>query len=143
MGVIDDLEIRFAVPADLTACVAADDLAAAIVRRKIDADEIIVSVAAGDTIGYLRLEYLWCKMPFVGLIRVQPDRRGQGVGRRMLGFLEAHLRVRGCGFLLSSSMADAPAAQGWHRKMGFSECGFLAGVNGGDVGEVFFRKALG
>jgi hypothetical protein len=30
----------------------------------------------------------------------------------------------------------------WHRHMGFVECGFLAGVNSGGVGEVFFVKSL-
>jgi hypothetical protein len=37
---------------------------------------------------------------------------------------------------------DESAPQAWHRWMGFEECGFLAGMNEGGVGEVFFRKAL-
>ena len=44
--------------------------------------------------------------------------------------------------LYSSSQVDEPPPQAWHRHMGFQECGIIAGINEGGVGEVFFRKAL-
>ncbi len=46
-------------------------------------------------------------------------------------------------FLYSSSQADEPLPQAWHRRMGFAECGLIAGINPGGVGEIFFRKPLG
>lgn len=139
----NELRIRFAKPNDLGRCAEFD---ASVPRerlaRKLDAGEVLVAEAAGDMVGYLRLEYLWLKLPFIGLIHVDASRRRAGVGRAMLTFLEDFLRGRGDGVLFSSSMADATLAQGWHRRMGFEECGFLAGVNEGAIGEVFYRKAL-
>lgn len=44
--------------------------------------------------------------------------------------------------LYSSSQVDEGEPQAWHRHMGFVECGILAGVNEGGVGEVFYQKAL-
>jgi len=44
--------------------------------------------------------------------------------------------------LFSSSQANEPEPQAWHRHVGFEECGFIAGINEGGVGEVFFRKVL-
>ena len=44
--------------------------------------------------------------------------------------------------LYSSSQADEPEAQAWHRRMGFEECGIVSGINEGGIGEVFFRRPL-
>lgn len=90
----------------------------------------------------LRLEYLWSLVPFIALITVLPAYRRRGVGQAMLAFVEAYLRDQGHDALYSSSQADEPAPQAWHRHVGFVECGFIAGMNVGGVGEVFFRKLL-
>jgi len=85
---------------------------------------------------------LWSKLPYIALIRVLAAHRRSGVGRALLGYVEEEAAGRGHRVLYSSSQADEPAPQAWHRRMGFAECGFLAGVNEGGVGEVFFRKLL-
>jgi ribosomal protein S18 acetylase RimI-like enzyme len=130
---------------------AADDVAfagqdgyvpAAAVARKIAAGEVAVAERAGERVGYVRLEYLWGTLPYIALIRVVPEHRRHGVGRSLLAFLERELRARGHTTLLSSSQADEPEPQAWHRRQGFVECGILAGVNAGGVGELFFRKPL-
>jgi hypothetical protein len=33
-------------------------------------------------------------------------------------------------------------AQEWQRKIGFQECGIIAGISQGGIGEVFFTKPL-
>jgi GNAT superfamily N-acetyltransferase len=135
--------VRFAILEDLDRCARCDaTVRREAIARKIGCDEVLVAESAGGMVGYLRLEYLWSKLPFIGLIHVVDAHRGAGVGRAMLVFLEGYLRERGHGVLLSSSMSDAAEAQQWHRRTGFEECGFLAGVNPGAIGEVFFRKRL-
>lgn len=114
----------------------------ATVARKIAAGEVAIAERAGERVGYARLEYLWSKLPYLALIRVAPVHQRQGVGRSLLAFLEEELRARGHAALLSSSQADESEPQAWHRRQGFAECGILAGVNSGGVGEVFFRKLL-
>jgi ribosomal protein S18 acetylase RimI-like enzyme len=138
-----DIHIRFARANDLEICAAFDaGVPTDRLARKLAADEILLAETEGEVFGYLRLEYLWLKLPFIGLIHVAAQRRGAGVGRAMLEFLESHLRDRGHDVLLSSSRVDAHSAQQWHRRMGFEECGTLAGVNADGVGEMFFRKEL-
>jgi GNAT superfamily N-acetyltransferase len=134
--------IRLASPHDLAWCITIEHTAGTHLAQKIAADEVIIAELAGDRVGYLRLDYLWCVIPYIGLIRVEEAHRKQGIGRGMLDFVEALLRERGHHVLLSSSQADEAPPQAWHRHVGFVECGFLAGINEGGIGEVFFRKRL-
>lgn len=110
--------------------------------RKIQAGDVFIATSNGEQVGYLRLEYLWSRLPYVELIRVPVRHRRSGVGRALLSYAEADAEARGHAVLYSSSQTDEPEAQAWHRQMGFEECGLLAGVNEGGVGEVFFRKRL-
>ena len=136
--------VRLAGPQDLAWCAGVEDrdVLPDLVKRKLDYGEILVAELRGMRVGYLRLEYLWSKLPYISLIRVNEEVRGRGIGTKMLGFLESMLREKGHEFLMSSSQTDEPRAQSWHRENGFAECGIIAGVNRGGIGEVFFRKRI-
>ncbi len=137
------VEIRFASIEDAEWCIENDHYApAAMIRRKINFDEILLAERKGQPVGYLRLEYLWSKIPYVALIFVIEGQQKQGIGRALITWLEVFLRSKQHTFLLSSVQLDSPAAQEWHRKIGFEECGILNRVNRGGIGEVFFRKSL-
>ena len=112
------------------------------VARQIAAGEVWIAEVGSILRGYLRLEFLWGRVPFIALIRVRPEHRGRGTGRALLSGAEQHVSAAGQPWLYSSSQADEPESQAWHRHMGFAECGFLAGVNAGGIGEVFFRKPI-
>ena len=111
-------------------------------QRKIEAGEVLLAEREGKPVGYLRLEYLWSDVPYIALIHVLETLREQGIGRALLGHLEQSLHNDGHKALYSSSQADEAPPQAWHRHMGFVECGFIAGINEGGIGEVFFCKAL-
>ncbi len=113
-----------------------------VVKRKIECGEIFVAERGGVQVGYLRLEYLWSLVPYIALIRVTESHRRTGIGRALLAHIEAALESEGHTALYSSSQADEPPPQEWHRHMGFKECGIIEGLNEGGVGEVFFRKTL-
>lgn len=113
-----------------------------IMRRKVEDGDVFVAERDGERVGYLRLEHLWAKLPYIELIRVLEPHRRTGVGQALLTFVETDMAARGHAVLYSSSQADEPEPQAWHRRMGFEECGLLAGVNEGGIGEVFFRKRL-
>ena len=135
--------VRFAVPDDVQWCVETDPhIPPDVLRRKIDLGEVILAVAGERTIGCLRLEYLWSSVPYIGVIYVWEDYHRKGVGRALVEFARAFLLERGHSTLYSSSEAGEPGPQAWHRAIGFEECGFLAGINEGGVGEVFFRLEL-
>lgn len=137
-----NLTTRFAAPADLDFVRQEQYLPPEIVRRKIEWREVIVAEFDDRPAGYLRLEYLWSKVPFMALIRVSPGYRRRGIGKALLTFAEEFLRAEGHAVLYSSSQVNEPEPQAWHRHLGFEECGLIAGVNEGGVGEVFFRKRL-
>ena len=115
---------------------------AEILRRKIQAREVFLAEHSEQAVGYLRLEYLWSEVPYIALIKVLEPFRLQGVSRALLCHVEGILRTRGHTRLYSSSQADEPGPQSWHRHMGFTECGIIAGLNEGGIGEVFFCKSL-
>lgn len=113
-----------------------------IVRRKIGCGEFLVAERGGEELlGLIQLEYLWSKVPFIALIRVLPQHRRRGIGKLLLGRIEDRLRAEGHKTIYSSSQADEPEPQQWHRHVGFAECGFISGINEG-IGEIFFCKEL-
>jgi N-acetylglutamate synthase-like GNAT family acetyltransferase len=138
----ETVSIRFGGIADLAFIRQGQDLSPEVLRRKIDWQEIVVAERHGALVGYLLVEYLWSRLPYIALIWVQPECRRQGIGKAMLGYLEAGLRCGGHATLYSSSQADEAEPQAWHRHVGFEECGVIAGINQGGVGELFFRKWL-
>lgn len=143
MSVNERVIVRFAGPELLEWCVVSDSLVTEqIIRHKIVNDEIIIAELDGQPIGYLRLEYMWSIVPFIGLIFVIESYRKEGIGKMILAYLEDHLRSRGFDAYYSSSQADEPGPQAWHRSAGFQEAGMISGINEGGIGEIFFRKSL-
>ena len=136
--------VRFAEPEDLDFCTKSDlkHVTGYMIKRKIEEKAIILAEVDEKPIGYLRVEYLWLAVPYIGLIVVTEGYRRKGIGSAMVEFLENHLAKSGHDFLYSSSQADEPEPQTWHRKIGFQECGIIAGINDGGIGEVFFRKPI-
>lgn len=134
------VKVRFAKDDDLAFVQKDGYLSEEIILRKIEDKEVIIAEKNGKSVGYLRIEYLWSKLPYLTLIRVIEPFRQQGIGSEMLNYLTGWLRGQGFRVLYSSSQANEPSPQSWHRHMGFEECGILFGINEGGIGEIFFRK---
>ena len=146
----EEIVVRFARLDDLDFAYQDGYITAKILKSKIEAqlalnpdciEDMVIAEWNGKRVGYVRLEYLWSIVPYIALIRVLPEYRRQGVGKALLRFIETFLRNAGHEALYSSSQADEPEPQAWHRHVGFVECGFITGINDG-IGEVFFYKRL-
>lgn len=132
--------VRFANQNDLESCFEFDHSDRQdIIENKIDMHEIILAERSREVIGYLKLEYIWSKIPYISLIFLKPEFRGKGIGSLILNYLVEFLKLNGYTTLLSSSQVNEAEPQKWHRKMGFAECGILNGINEEGIGEVFFR----
>lgn len=143
MSTDNSITVRFAAHSDLENCFKFDQSDRRdIIENKAEMYQIIVAERKGEIIGYLRLEYLWSKLPFIELILVSSEHRGRGIGRLMLNYLLDFLAANQYKVLLSSAQVNEAAPQRWHRKMGFEECGILNGINEDGVGEIFFRLNL-
>ncbi len=136
------MNVRLATLADAAFLNMSSHLAESVILRKISVGEAIVAELKGTLIGFCLIEYLWSKLPYIGLVGVDENHRRRGCGRAMLQFLEIRLQDQGHLKLYSSSQANEPAPQLWHRQMGFEECGIIAGINEEGIGEIFFRKQL-
>jgi len=104
---------------------------------KLNNNEILLAEQENQIVGYLRLEYLWTKTPYIGLIIVLDQYRRQGVGKLLLNELSVYLKNKGHDKLYSSSQVNESDPQNWHRHMGFKETGIINGINDG-IGEVIF-----
>ena len=144
----EDITVRFAEIDDLDYCqkMEFDPILPSITKEKleylIEEKEIVIAEINNNPVGYLRLEYLWHKIPYIGLILVDEGHRRIGVGKSLLAFTERHLKSTGHKTLYSSSTQNEPEPQEWHRHVGFEECGIIEGINEGNIGEVIFRKQI-
>ena len=135
-----NITIRFAESADLNACLSFDNtgsidtLESAIINH-----DVIVAQRLGEIVGYVRLQYIWSKIPFISLILIKTEFRGRGIGASMLNYLVEFLGMNGFKVLLSSSQVNEEGPQHWHHKMGFTEAGILCGINEHGIGEVFYK----
>ena len=138
------IKLRFAESNDLDFCIKMDykHINEAAMKKRLEEKMIIIAEVDRKPVGYLRMEFLWLKIPYIGLIVVIKAYRKKGVGSAMIKFLVDYLIKNEYNVLYSSSQINEPEPQAWHRKIGFEECGFIAGINEGDIGEVFFRKNL-
>ena len=137
------IRVRTAAHEDLPWCRKVDAMTPIrSLKRSVREDEALIAELRGLRIGYLRIEWLWSRYPYVAWIYVARRYRRRGVGGALLRFLEAQLAGKGFRVLHSSSQENAPEALKWHRKMGFVRCGRIVGINSDGSDEVFFRKAL-
>jgi ribosomal protein S18 acetylase RimI-like enzyme len=138
------VRVRLAMHADLPWCRRVDPRTpVCVLRRSVREDEVLVAEVRGLRVGYLRLEWLWARKPFLAWIYVTSGYRRRGVGEALLTALEEQLIARGFTLLVSSAQDDAPGAIAWHRSVGFRRCGTLRGINRDGSDEVFFRKPIG
>ena len=143
-----DILVRLAGKADVEWCVKTATLDSNRFAEQISGiNEVIVAELQGELVGMLHLCFLWPGhdggTAFISLIKVLCEHQRKGVGKAMLAFVDADLRRRGHRILLSSCVVDEYQPQTWHRHMGFSECGFLAGFPfEDDLGELFLFKEI-
>jgi GNAT superfamily N-acetyltransferase len=138
----DEVMVRIAAPGDLDFLNQKSELPRERLLQKIQRDEILILSVDDEPVGHLWFAFLWSTIPFIDLIYITEDYQKQGLSRILLGYLERYLQARGYNVLYSSSQMDEPEPQAWHRHLGFAECGMIAGLNDGGIGEVFFRKAI-
>ena len=106
-----------------------DDWHALAIFVRDDDGQIAAGLTGGTWAGYLEVRYLW----------VREDRRGQGLGRRLLLAAEQEARARGCTqVLLDTHDFQAPE---FYQKLGYSVFGIFEGI-GGRYNRYYLRKQL-
>ena len=110
-------------------------------RKAISEGKVAVAQSSDGVVGYVRWEYFWDEIPLCLTVRVHPDHRRRGIGRRLFGHVEERFREDGCGFWLSSTQEDNERSRLFHESLGFRRIGALEEL-GQVIPEVFYRKDL-
>jgi N-acetylglutamate synthase-like GNAT family acetyltransferase len=135
------MNIRTATQHDIEWLCAQDphNISRSLLERKISADEILLAEEDGTQAGLLRFGLFWDSIPFMNQLWVEPNRRGAGIGRQLVGCWEERMRTLGFSQVLTSTLADEQA-QHFYRKLGYIDTGAL--ILPGESLEIIFRKSL-
>jgi N-acetylglutamate synthase-like GNAT family acetyltransferase len=137
------IEIRFAKLNEFRKCKKLDPrLTASRFHSKAKEKEIVVAIQESEIVGYLRLEYIWLKIPYLSWIIVKEDRRKTGIARDLVGFLKAFLKEKNLKFILSSYQNNAPHSKRWHSHLGFKACGRIQAINEDNSVELFCKLKI-
>ena len=120
------------------------DLPLNSIKYDILSKQTIIATFYNKVVGILRFEYLWKSQPFMNLIYVEESYRNNGVGKKLLAYLEKYLKKKGFRYLFSSSSECTNNSCNWHEKVGFKPCGTVDKLNLPDSSskEIFFYKKL-
>jgi ribosomal protein S18 acetylase RimI-like enzyme len=134
------MDIRIAAREDYSQLARLDHhISPAVLARKIEQREVIVAVENGVVIGWLRYGYFWDSIPFMNLLTVVEERRGQGIGTQLTAYWETMLRAQGFTEVLTSTLAHE-RGQFLYRKLGYEDCGAL--LFPGEPLEIIMRKVI-
>lgn len=134
------IEIALATPLDLDYLSRNDrHVNAAVLKRKIKADEIYLAFEDDEPIGWLRFCFSWDEIPFMNLIHVAEAKRGQGIGTRLVAHWEVQMRAAGYSAVMTSTLANE-TAQHFYRKLGYEDAGALLLPH--EPLEILFMKRL-
>ena len=95
-----------------------------MLARKIAAGEVIVARLDERLAGWLRYGYFWDSIPFMNMLHVREDLRGQGIGTQLVTFWEQAMHEQGADSVLTSTLANE-RGQELYRKLGYRDCGAL------------------
>lgn len=111
-----------------------------LVLPKIRAKEIYI-MRDGDNhrIGWMRYGYFWDNTPFMNMIWLDQEYRGQGAGKQMVLVWEQEMKQRGFQMVMTSTQANE-GAQHFYRNLGYKDAGCLLLEN--EPLEIILTKAI-
>ena len=111
-------------------------------RKAIAEGKVGVAEVERDGVaGYVRWDYFWDDIPLCLTVRVRPEHRRRGIGRRLYAHVEERFRQEGRSSWLSSTEETNDVSIRFHEALGFRRIGALSDL-GQDVAEVFYRKEI-
>ncbi len=117
------MTIRIAQKKDLELLVQLDQhISREILRQTLDAGRILIAEDPGTLLGWLRWSLFWDNTPFMNLLYVLEDSRGQGVGKNLVQAWEAQMYQDGFEILMTST-ASNEYAQHFYEKLGYQAVG--------------------
>ena len=108
-------------------------------RRVLSQGRVLLLRQGGERAGWLRWGLFWDNTPFMNMLYVLEEYRGQGCGRRLAACWEERMREDGFDLVMTSTRSDEEA-QHFYRGLGYTDCGAL--LLPGEPLELIFRKEI-
>ena len=105
----------------------------------VSAGRVMVVEVDGVVVGFLRWGLFWDQVPFMNLLWVLPDWRGQGVGTTLVDAWERSQRAAGHSLVLTSTMSTE-RSQHLYRRLGYVDSGAVLLPD--EPAELILRKPL-
>lgn len=109
-------------------------------KNAIALKRVLVMYQNGCFAGWLRFNLFWDEIPFMNMLYLLEEYRGQGYGGRLVTFWEKEMKENGYGMVLTSTLSSEQA-QFFYRKNGYVDCGSL--LLSEEPLEIILRKGLG
>jgi GNAT superfamily N-acetyltransferase len=90
-------------------------------------------------VGWLRWGLFWDEVPFMNMLHVAEQRRGEGIGRLLVEAWEVRCRDAGHRTVLTSTLSSE-SAQHFYRRLGYQDAGCLLLPD--EALEILFTKNL-
>ncbi|WHX50960.1 GNAT family N-acetyltransferase [Paenibacillus woosongensis] len=123
------MEIKAATDSDYKYIVERDrHIAEALVKNKINEHEVFILWESNEEIGWMRFGYFWDNTPFMNMLWIDEEYRGQGHGKKVVLYWEELMRKKGFSSVMTSTQSDEEA-QHFYRKLGYKDAGCLMQEN--------------
>jgi ribosomal protein S18 acetylase RimI-like enzyme len=135
-----DVSTRTACDSDLPfLCEADSHLSREDQTQVVSMGRVMVAEVDGAAVGLLRWGLFWDQVPFMNLLWVVPERRGQGIGTTLVVAWERSQLAAGHDLVLTSTMSDE-RSQHLYRRLGYVDTGALFLPD--EAAELILRKPL-
>lgn len=108
-------------------------------KKAIQAKRVLIMYRNDCFVGWLRFNLFWDEIPFMNMLYLLEEYRGQGYGGRLVDFWEKEMADSGYKMVLTSTLSNEQA-QFFYRKNGYVDCGSL--LLPGEPLEIILRKEL-
>lgn len=100
---------------------------------------VMIAGEDGKLAGWLRWNLFWDNTPFMNMLFLLEEYRGQGLGRKMVSCWEERMKAAGYEFVMTSTLSDEEA-QHFYRRMQYVDAGAL--LLPGEPLEIIFTKKI-
>lgn len=117
--------IRYANESDFEILKNADKhISAKELENSIEAKRVLVIFNKDDFAGWLRFNLFWDNLPFMNMLYILEEYRGNGYGRQLVSHWEKEMLKLEFKTVLTSTLS-CEMAQFFYRKNGYIDCGSL------------------
>lgn len=134
------MDIRNAVMADYPFLEAHDPhISPQELRSSVAQGRVLLCALEGGPAGWLRWNLFWDNTPFMNMLYLLEENRGNGYGGQLVACWENQMRRAGFRLVMTSTRSDE-RAQHFYRRLGYADSGSL--LLPGEPLEILFTKQL-